>query len=323
MNWNNPPAAEWFAPGNFSGRAHQSQRITDFFARKGVITLEDVKESVRLGAYFNDKVDFFRPRLLDAVRLLANGDADLLKAADLMAEWDANALDLDEDGKYDAPGQTIFEEWFKQMLADTFSEEKVGPVSKSLQAQGRHLLLEVLEGPRGPFPLKLDYLGGATPAQAMVNGLRKALDTLRQKHGPDLAKWLSPVIMAGFESANYLGVPQATRDQPTAAAPLPSEKTWRLQVPQGFEKRMTFPQMRRGTTNHFVVLSDQGVIGVNVVAPGQSGIPPTPDTPSPHFSDQIDLLLDYEYKPMRFYPEDVKSGAQSEERLTYGQAPLR
>jgi penicillin amidase len=323
VNWNNPPAADWFSPGNFSGRAHQSQRITDFFARKGVITLEDVKESVRLGAYFNDKVDFFRPRLLDAVRLLASGDAELLKAAALMAKWDASALDLDEDGKYDAPGQTIFEAWFKQMLADTFSEEKVGPISKALQAQGRHLLLDVLDGPRAPFPLKGKYLGEATPEQAMVAGLRKALDSLRQQHGPDLDKWLQPVVMAGFESANYLGVPQSTRDRAIAAVPQPDEKTWRRQVPQGFEKRMTFPQMRRGTENHFVVLSDKGVIGINVVAPGQSGIPPTPDTPSPHFADQVDLLLNYEYKPMRFYPEDVRSGARSEERLTYGQAPLR
>jgi penicillin amidase len=319
VNWNNPPAADWFSPGNFSGRAHQSQRIVDFFARKGVITLEDVKESVRLGAYFNDKVDFFRPRLLDAVRLLSGGDADLLKAADLMAKWDANALDLDGDGKYDAPGQTIFEEWFKEMLADTFSEEKVGPVSKTLQAQGRHLLLDVLDGPRAPFPLKGDYLGGATPEQAMVAVLRKSLDTLRRRHGPDLDKWLEPVVMAGFDSANYLGVPQAIRDRPAGAGAVAAEeKTWRLQVPPGFEKRMSFPQMRRGTENHFVVLSDKGVIGVNVVAPGESGIPPTPDTPSPHYADQVDLLLGYEYKPMHFYPEDVKSGAKSEERLTYG-----
>jgi penicillin amidase len=80
---------------------------------------------------------------------------------------------------------------------------------------------------------------------------------------------------------------------------------------------MTFPQMRRGTENHLVVLSEKGVIGVNVVAPGQSGIPPVPGAPSPHFADQIDLLLNFEYEPMRHSAAEVREGARSEERLSY------
>ena len=92
---------------------------------------------------------------------------------------------------------------------------------------------------------------------------------------------------------------------------------------------MQFPPMRRGSENHFVVLGDKGVMGLNVVAPGTSGIPPAPGAPSPHFADQVGLLLNYEYKPMRFYPPDVRSFAESEERLSYppaaplGGAPFR
>jgi len=317
VNWNNGPTDDWFSPGNFSGGAHQSRPIIDFFERKGVITLEDVKESVRLGAYFNDTADFFRPRLLDAARMLAASDPELLRAADLLAKWDANARDLDGDGKYDSPGQTIFEEWFRQMLLDTFSEEKVGPVTKALQAQGRHLLLEVLDGERAVFPLRGRYLTEPTAEASMVAALRKTVATLRAKHGADLGQWLTPVITGGFQVTNYLGVPQRAPEPGLVTVVQPDEKTWRLSVPPGFEKRMTFPQMRRGTENHLVVLSDKGVIGLNVVAPGQSGIPPAPGAPSPHFGDQIDLLTSFEYKPMRLSAQDVRSNAKSEERLVY------
>jgi hypothetical protein len=53
---------------------------------------------------------------------------------------------------------------------------------------------------------------------------------------------------------------------------------------------MTFPQMRRGTENHLVVLSEKGVIGVKVVAPDQSGIPLGPGAPSPHFAERLSYV---------------------------------
>jgi penicillin amidase len=56
---------------------------------------------------------------------------------------------------------------------------------------------------------------------------------------------------------------------------------------------------------------------MNVVSPGQSGIPPAPGEPSPHFADQVELLLDFDYKPMHFSEQDVQPNTKSTERLTY------
>ena len=56
---------------------------------------------------------------------------------------------------------------------------------------------------------------------------------------------------------------------------------------------------------------------MNVVAPGQSAIPPKVGAPSPHYADQIDLLINFEYKKMRFQPEDVEFAARSVEQLSY------
>ncbi|MBE3132629.1 MAG: penicillin acylase family protein, partial [Acidobacteria bacterium] len=321
VNWNNLPAGGWFNPGIFSGKVHGSQRIIDFFESKGVITLEDVKASVRLGAYHVTEVDYFRPRLLEAVRQVPAGDADLQRAAEALAKWDGNSVDLDGDEKYDSPGFTVFDTWFRQMLADTFTEATVGPVSGTLQQQGKSLLLRVLDGDRALLPLKGRYLGDRTPEQAMIAALRKTVDSLRRTYGPVPEKWLLPARPGGFEFRNYLGVPQGTRARPLSSVVKAEEGNWHLERPQGFEKRMTFPPMRRGTENHFVVLSEKGVIGLNVVAPGVSGIAPEPGKPSPHFADQIDLLLNFEYKPMRFLKKDVDAVATSTERLSYSPRP--
>lgn len=320
VNWNNQPAEGWISPGLFTGKVHGSRPIIEFFERKGVVTLEDVKASVRLGAYLDHTVEFFRPRLLDSVRLLAPEDPDLQEATEALAKWDAMIVDLDGNGTFDSPGYTVHTAWLRQMLQDTFTEERVGSLSRTLQQQGNSALLAVLDGPRAALPLKGNYLGDSTPEQAMVAALRKTVDTLRKTYGPAPDKWLAPVKLQGIESMNYLGVPQSVREHPLPFVKQ-AEGNWLSRVPEGFEKAMSYPPMRRGSENHFVVLGDKGVMGLNVVAPGTSGIPPAPGAPSPHFADQVGLLLSYEYKPMRFYAADVRSAAESEERLSY--APSR
>jgi penicillin amidase len=320
VNWNNQPAEGWISPGLFLGKVHASRPIIEFFERKGVITLEDVKASVRLAAYLDHTVQFFRPRLLDAVRLLAPADAELQAAAELVRKWDAQTVDLDLDGKFDSAGQTIYSTWLRQMLQDTFTDQNVGSLSRTLQQQGNSALLRVLDGPRAALPLKGDYLGDSTPEQAMVAALRKTVETLRKAHGPAPEQWLTAYRAHGIESMNYLGVPQSAGAH---AKPFvkQAEGNWVSRVPEGYEKTMRFPPMKRGSENHFVVLGEKGVIGLNVVAPGTSGIAPRPGAPSPHFADQVELLVLFEYKPMRFHAADVRSAAESETRLSYAPAP--
>ena len=234
---------------------------------------------MRLGAYFNDKRRLSSgPACSTPCALLAAGRRRAAEAAaDLVAKWDANALDLDEDGKYDSPGQTIFEAWFRQMLADTFSEEKVGPVSQvHCSSRAGTCCSRCWTGPRGPLPLKLRLPGRPTPRRGDgARAARRPSTRCARTTGRTSAKWLSPGHHARASSRRTISA--CRRRRATTAARRACSRTRRpggCSVPQGFEKRMTFPQMRRGTTNHFVVLSDKGVIGVNVVAPGQSGIPP-------------------------------------------------
>ena len=309
VNWNNHPAAGWGQAGGFSGRAQRSQLIIDFFERRPVVTVDDVRESVRLAAFADGSVPFFRPLLTDAIHLLAGGDKDLQPVAEILAAWDGVWRDGDGDGSYDNPGVLIFDSWYRQLLLDVYTDASVGPVvSKFMQYRkgqafglqfGANVLLNILEGKQSPVPMKGDYLGGRTPEEVMVGALRKTVAELRGTHGPDPAKWLFKVARHDFGTTNY------------------------LDVPQGYTELPKIPSMRRGTENHIVVLSPAGVRGVNVVAPGQSGVPPAPGAPSPHFADQIGLLLEFEYKPMRFSAPDVEGHTESVERLSYSPAGSR
>jgi penicillin amidase len=303
VNWNNLAAAGWDVGGGFSGRTHRSKLIIDFFEKRPVITVEDVKESVRYAAFVDGSVPYFRPLLLDSVHRLAAGETELQRAANIVAAWDGVWRDGDGDGKYDDPGVTIFDNWYRQILTDIFTDASVGPVvSRYMQyrqgqafglQQGANVVLNILEGKRSPVSLKGDYLGGATPEAVMVGALRKVVDQLRGTYGAEPAKWLLPVATHDFETTNY------------------------LDVPQGYTELPKIPSMRRGSENHIVVLSPAGVRGVNVVPPGESGVPPAPGAPSAHFADQVRLLLDFDYKPMHFSASDVEGSARSVEHLSY------
>jgi penicillin amidase len=309
VNWNNHPAAGWGNAGGFTGPAQRSQLIIDFFERHPVITVDDVRESVRLAAFADGSVPFFRPLLTDAIRLLAGEDKDLQPVADILVNWDGVWRDGDGDGSYDNPGVLIFDSWYRQLLSDVYTDASVGPVvSKFMQYRkgqafglqfGANVLLNILQGKRSPVPMKVDYLGGRTPEEVMVGALRKTVAELRGTHGPDPAKWLFKVARYDFGTTNY------------------------LDVPQGYTELPKIPSMRRGSENHIVVLSPAGVRGVNVVSPGESGVAPAPGAPSPHFADQVGLLLDFEYKPMRFSAPDVEAHAESIERLSYPPASSR
>jgi penicillin amidase len=308
VNWNNLPAVGWHSPGIFTGRAHGSEEIIRFFEARPVITVDDVKESVRLGAFNDRSVPYFRLMLLDAVSLLAGGDATLKPAADAIAAWDGLWLDRDHDGKWDATGAAIFDTWFHHLTNELFAPEKVGSISKLLSYKkgslsfglpyGSTVTQNILEGKNSPVRLKGDYLGGATADEVMVKALRAAIAELQAEKGSDPAKWLLPVTMASFTTSNFRGIPQTYSELPE------------------------YHPMRRGSENHIVVLSPAGVRGVNVVPPGQSGVPPAPGEPSPHFADQVKLFLDFDYKPMHFAAADVQANAKSTETLTYA-APAR
>ena len=61
------------------------------------------------------------------------------------------------------------------------------------------------------------------------------------------------------------------------------------------------PWARRGTYMQVVELSYPVIRSRNILPPGQSEKPD-----SPHYSDQLEMYKNWEYKPMRYRKEDLK-----------------
>jgi len=304
-NWNQQPAVGWYFPGSGLGwgRTQRAKLLIDYLEARRNITVDDVKNLNRYASFAENNARFFRPLLLEAVGTTAADDAELKRAAEALAAWNGLREDNDGDGSYDSPGVAIFDAWLKQMFADTFTEQTVGPAAAQLRnsisappvrgAGGGQLLLNILQGERSPVRVRNDYLGGATSAQAMVASLRKAVASLKDSLGPAREQWHAPAVQMVFRTANFLNVPQAFHDQPALLS------------------------MNRGTENHLVVLSAAGVWGMNVVPPGQSGSALSGQALAPHAADQLLLFERFEYKPMYFDAVDVARAAERTEVLSF------
>jgi len=293
-NWNNQPAKGWYFAGSLWSHVDHAKSLIDFLASRPVVTVDDVKALNRYASFADHALQFFRPRLLEAVRSLAREDAELLRAANLVAGWNGLREDNDGDGNYDSPGVVIFQAWLTQMLADTFTAAKAGPAASLLQYQpsdvpiGAKVLFRVIEG-----RARVDYLGGAGPREAMAASFRKAVASLGGRLGSNPGAWQAPVRTLLFRNRNFLQIPQAFHEEPKLIL------------------------MNRGTQNHLVVLSEAGVKGVNVAPPGESGRVLPNGQPSPHAADQLKLFVDFEYKPLNFHLADVMRAAESAKSVPY------
>ena len=62
-----------------------------------------------------------------------------------------------------------------------------------------------------------------------------------------------------------------------------------------------FPKVERGTENHMVNLEPGSIQGANITAPGASGFIAASGEKSRNLDNQIQMFVDFTYKPMLFY----------------------
>jgi len=67
----------------------------------------------------------------------------------------------------------------------------------------------------------------------------------------------------------------------------------------------------RGAVNHIVTLSPNNIIGEIITSPGNSGFIKTDGTKSPHFGDQVNMFINFDYKPMLFVEAQVDAAVTS------------
>ena len=80
-------------------------------------------------------------------------------------------------------------------------------------------------------------------------------------------------------------------------------------VPHGLGDQQPIIFMNRGSENHFVEMTENGPVGMNITPPGQIGFIKQDGEYSQHYKDQIEMFKNFEHKQMHFEKEDVLDNA--------------
>ena len=214
-SWNGKPAAAWI--GGDSAPWGGVQRVTALeqgLAADPSISFEDATALLRAAAVTDPRVTAFRPALLAA--LAGTSEPALVSAREALAAWDGRRLDANGDGRYDAPGVAIFDEWWlaaqRRLLTPVYRGQLalLGPDADRAfgGADRAGLLLRVIQGraarlrPTGKWPAP----AGVQRALALAFG--DAAAALRNRYrSSSPAVWLEPVPELGSGAQGAPGQP--------------------------------------------------------------------------------------------------------------------
>ena len=287
-NWNNKPRSDWsYSEGHYiwqqGGWGENVRRIQELLEADDSITSEDMADICKNVAYHEVWATLFKPYLIDAIDNVGGIPPEVVTA---LEDWDCYYHDVDSDGYYEAPGITIFTEWIFEIINQTLRDEIPEAIPYWEVAC---LLLHVLQGDESPLELKYkNYLNGVPRDEMIINVLEDVLITLESKYGTsNVSEWLFPTY-------------KLTENTPIF------DEIGNLKSPEklGWDY---IPYMNRGTYNQIAEMlnlkcssESDPPVAINVLPCGQSGFVKYPDIVSPHAYDQLDLYLNWEFKPMLF-----------------------
>ena len=235
--------------------------------------------------------------MVELVNQAKPAEPEMIMALDLLGQWDNLRIDTDGDGFYDHPGAIIFDRWWAKAVADTFGDEfedyknVFGQSAVQILSDRYHgysFFYKALQG-----KTKVDYFNGRR-AEILQNSLKNALSELAsEQKDKKVNEYLLETAMDSFHPVTVLGY---FLYQP---------------ITSSIGSLPTFPKVDRGTENHIVDLELGAIRGVNITAPGTSGLISQSGIKSKNLGDQVNLFVDFNYKPILFYRESVERSAQA------------
>jgi penicillin amidase len=304
-NWNNQPEPGWrsgdlaatdlWGGWGIDDRVSNIQRLVE---SKKKISPEDLKGIIKTIAFYDKRTINCKDMLLDAVKDVTPKSEAVSDAIQKVRDW--NNLAHLKGGRYDEPGAAIFDRWWMKAVEATFGEWFDGwknPIGQTavevLQNRylGYILFHRALNGTAG-----IDYFKGKK-AEILYGALEKAVTEL----AGDYRQMPSAQTISECDSFAPVTVVGFFFHQPITSSVGTLEP---------------FPRVDRGAENHIVIL-DKKVTGENITAPGASGFISANGTKSPHFSDQVDMFVNFTYKPMLFNADEVKGSLESSMTLKY------
>lgn len=309
-NWNNQPEPGW-GHGDMAttdvwggwGADSRNTCLSQLAEAKQALSREDVKEIIKTIAFYDKRAINIKALLLEAVQDVKPKSAAAEEALRLVAQWDHINLDANRDGLVDHPGAAIFDRWWSHAVAATFGDEfegyknPLGQTAVQLLTQrylGYTLFYKALRGVS-----EIDYFNGQK-AQVIYRALEAALAELAKENpGKRVADYRQKTAMDRFHPVSVLGF---FLMQP---------------ITSSLGELPAFPAVDRGTENHIVSLIPGGIMGENITAPGASGFIRADGAKSAHLADQVQMFVDFTYKPMLFTEDQVKAAARSTQMVEW------
>jgi len=280
-NWNNKPQLNWSHAeaeiGPLWGEGHIVVRIQELLSANDEITFDDMIDICRNVAYHDAYGTYFKPFLLDAINTVGGISLDVIAA---LEDWNCYYNDENKDGFYDDPGFTIFHKWYDEIYDVILGNELIEEVKDYCHS----LLLHILQGKDSKLKLRYkNYLNGVSRDTAIISALENALTSLENEFGTNnISQWLTPVEIVHFSEIGALISPE-------------------------------MPYMNRGTYNQiaemprYIINLSYSPIACNVLPPGQSGFVDNLGQPNIHAYDQLDLYINWQFKPILFNLDNINN----------------
>jgi penicillin amidase len=304
LNWNNQPAPGWghadLATSDVWGGWGRDDRVTCLFRlaeAEEAMGPDDLKAIIRNIAFYDKRAIDIKDFMVEIVESSEPASKEVVQALNLLAQWDNLQLDADGDGFCDHPGAAIFDRWWSKVVAATFGDEFEGYKNVFGQSavqilsdryHGYTLFHKALQEETG-----IDYFNGRR-TEILLTTLKEALSELTAEK-----------LEKGFQAYRLEAAKDAFHPVTVLGYFL------RQPITSSVGQLSPFPKVDRGTENHIVNLEAGAVQGINITAPGTSGFIGQSGRPSEHLDDQVRMFVDFDYKPMLFYPEAVKGSAES------------
>ena len=311
VNWNNKPIDN-FPNGDMTsiftwGCWSVDQRVftLDREVRKRLpIDTEDLKDIIHEIADADLKANAMKDYLLEALEDVE--DPELVKAREILASWNNKRKDLDNDGYTDSPAEAIFKDWWYNVNKNAFSDE-LSPFWDGLYDYGGLLynyggysfFKRTVMGDEAAVPVRADWYNGQGWKTVFVESLEETIDHLTKKYGTsDMEKWLKKNKKGYFLPSHLAGAPTSLVDP------------------------ITVKYMDRGSENHIVDCTWPTVTAEDIVPPGQSGFINKDGVKDKHFDDQLDMFLNWEYKPMLLKKGEILIDTESTEIIIFDSEEL-
>lgn len=315
-NWNNQPAPSAKVDTYNWGALDRVNEIIARIDSKPQLTRDDVWNLVKATSFADLNARYFVPYIADAAQTLDPG-SPAAKAASRLSSWDGLYTNLenaeDEDTEhYTKPAATILDTWlqimFTKVLADDLPESFELTAndcdrnrdnfmgSSAHPGMGSKLLYNALLGDEAGVKQTIDFFNGVNKNNVINDALQKTVNQLTQQYGADQSTWHTQVHRQRFARKNFLGVPQAGRDEV-------------LHLP-------TF--MNRGTENDRVTFGRNGNVALcTVTPPGQSGFISPNGKKSSHYSDQLAEYKSFKCLKQKLTARALGKDLESSKTLTY------